>query len=117
MAYARCARETYDHLDRIVADKLLLAERKGLMPRFDRSDGLEGFFRFEQLGLLDEHTLIEVHRPSGSSYTLNWDPQSKQLHEGGRQLPVEQVLTGAPYTIHPNWTHVRDQIARLRQKG
>jgi hypothetical protein len=111
MAYARCAQETYDHLDSMVADKLRLLERKGFMPRFE--NGLEGLFRFRNEGLLDTHTVIEVHAndPSVEPY---WEMDGRLRAQNGTVVPLETALCGGPYTIHLNMGYVRDQVARLR---
>ncbi|MFT4307936.1 MAG: hypothetical protein ACMXYM_01010 [Candidatus Woesearchaeota archaeon] len=119
MPYARCTQESYSHLDHVVAHKLSEFERRGSMIRFDGSSGLEGIFRFHHEGLLDDRTVVEVHRPSGVSVEFYWSPDDAQLKRDprGPGVSVQDALQDCnSYTLHLNMPYVRDRVARLRSE-
>ena len=118
MAYARCVRDSYSHLDGVVAQKLSDFERKGSMIRFDGSS-LEGVLKFQKEGLLDDRTVVEVHRTGGVSVEFYWSPDEAQLKRDplGSGVGVEDALRGCTaYTLHLNMPYVRDRVARLRSE-
>ena len=117
MAYARCTRESYDHLDSTVARELSRFD-KGSMIRFD-GPSLEAFFKFQQEGLLDNHTVVEVHRAGGASIDFYWSPDDAQLKRDprGPGVSVQDALQDCnSYTLHLHMPYVRDRVAQLRSE-